>query len=160
MHGIIVYSTAHFGTWSYAHFRPSGIRGVHCFLVWTSLVRPSRMYVSLSGVRIRQHGLECSIASLVVHGLGLWYTWWLVCTGLLSCRLAGPLCRGPGGVPFRTSQPGRRVSCLTRTGFWHQGWSTESHSQAVQLARLSARGPGGVILHQLPGRWGTVVCTL
>ena len=32
MHGIIVYSTAHFGTWSYAHFRPSGIRGVHCGL--------------------------------------------------------------------------------------------------------------------------------
>ena len=82
-------------------------------------------------------------------------------TGLLpSCLLAGLLCRGLGGVPSRTSQPGRRVSLLARTGLWHQGWGTGSHPQAVQLARLSARGPGDVTPHRLPEWRGTVVCTL
>ena len=78
-----------------------------------------------------------------------------------SCLLAGRLCRGLGGVPSRTSQPGRHLSsarCWGVQALGIKGGVLEATRRHCHTRSSFRQGPRRCCSTPFPGWRGTVVC--
>ena len=79
----------------------------------------------------------------------------------LSCILAGKLCRGLGGVPSRTSQPGRHfrsARCRSVQALGSKGGRLEATRRHCHTRSVFRQGPRRCYSTPFSGGPGTVVC--